>query len=83
MLLTYSGRPRDALQRPGADSVSSPSPRARALPRRSPRCRPSSPIGRCETAVEQASRAFAELIELPDQIAIAGPGCTSSCRSTR
>ena len=72
MLLTYSGRPRDALAllEPVAELAG---PRARAL-----RALAEVPalvaIGRCEAAVEEASRAFVELIELPDQIAISGPG---------
>jgi DNA-binding CsgD family transcriptional regulator len=72
MLLTYSGRPRDALAllEPIAELAG---PRARAL-----RALAEVPalvaVGRCEAAVEEARRAFVEQIELPDQIAISGPG---------
>ena len=72
MVLTYAGRPLDAL------AVLAPlglptSRRARSL-----RALAEVPAlvatGRCATAVEAAGRAFAEQSELPDQIAIADPG---------
>ncbi len=72
MVLTYAGRPLDAL------AVLAPlgpptNRRARSL-----RALAEVPAlvatGRCVTAVEAAGRAFAEQSELPDQIAIADPG---------
>ena len=72
MLLTYSGRPADALV--VLERAPDPSrPRARAL-----RALAEVPAlvatGRCATAAEEAGQAFAEQTELPDQIAIPGPG---------
>jgi ATP/maltotriose-dependent transcriptional regulator MalT len=72
LLLVYSGRPLDAL---GALSpITDPTrPRARAL-----RALAEVPAlvatGRCEQAIEEAGRAFAEHSALPEQIAIPGPG---------
>jgi DNA-binding CsgD family transcriptional regulator len=72
MVLTYAGRPLDALA--VLDELSAPtSRRARSL-----RALAEVPAlvatGRCATAVEAAGRAYAEQSELPDQIAIADPG---------
>ena len=72
MLLTYSGR---HARRPLVlESIPEAADRrARAL-----RALAEVPalvaIGRCETAAEDAARAFAEQMQLPDQIAIPGPG---------
>ena len=73
MLLTYAGRPLDAL------AVLEPVPPTRRAPRaRALRALAEVPAlvatGRCATAAEAAGRAFAEQTELPDQIAIPGPG---------
>ena len=72
LLLTYSGRPADSLA--VLDRVApDPDLRARAL-----RALSELPAlvatGRCETGAELLERAFAEQLELPDQIAIPGPG---------
>jgi ATP/maltotriose-dependent transcriptional regulator MalT len=72
LLFMYSGRPLDALAvlEPIGDLTRR---RARTL-----RALIEVPaliaIGRCETAEAEAARAFAEQSELPDQIAIPGPG---------
>ena len=72
LLLTYSGRPRDALEvlRPVPDD---PDPRARAM-----RALAELPAvlatGRCVTAAEGLAQAFVDQSRLPDQIAIPGPG---------
>ena len=72
MLLTYSGLPHDALAL--LEPVGEPTgPRARALAAFA-EVPALIAVGRCETAVEEASRAFVELTELPDQIAISGRG---------
>jgi DNA-binding CsgD family transcriptional regulator len=72
LLLTYSGRPRAALAalapvEPDAD------PRARAL-----RALAELPAlvatGRCATGADLLGRAFTEQMDLPDQVAIPGPG---------
>jgi DNA-binding CsgD family transcriptional regulator len=72
MLLTYSGRPVDALAvlEPLGDLAD---PRARAL-RALAEVPALAAVGRCETAAAYAGRAFAEQMALPDQIAIPDPG---------
>jgi ATP/maltotriose-dependent transcriptional regulator MalT len=72
LLLTYSGRPADALAVLGpVDSLGGP--RARAM--RAIAAIPALLVtGRCQTAVDAAAEAFAEQSELPNQIAIPGPG---------
>jgi hypothetical protein len=71
-LLTYSGRPADALAAlaPHGDL---PTLRLRAL-----RALAEVPafiaVGKCETAVFEAQHAFVEQIELPDPVALPGPG---------
>ena len=72
MLLTYSGRPLDALGFLEALPELTDS-RARAL-RALAELQSLVAVGRCETAVVEAGRAFAEQSELPEQIAIPGPG---------
>ena len=72
MLLTYSGRPADALAALGP-AAQLAGQRARAI--HAIAAVPALIVaGRCETAVEAARQAFAEQSELPDQIAIPGPG---------
>ena len=72
LLLTYSGQPLDALA--VLDSVAPVSDqRARAL-RAVAEVPALVATGRCATAAEAASLAFAEHSELPDQIAIPRPG---------
>ena len=72
MVLTYAGRPLDAL------AVLAPLPAPTNRRARSLRALAEVPAlvatGRCATAVEAAELAFAEQSELPDQIAIADPG---------
>ena len=73
MLLTYSGRPLDALAVLGHASRRRPG-REPARCGRSPRCRRWSRPGGARPRSTAAGRAFAEHAELPDQIAIPGPG---------
>ena len=72
MLLSYSGRPLEALD--ALAPISEPSsPRTKAL--RSISLEPALiVVGKCETAVHHSMQAFAEQMQLPDQIAIPGPG---------
>ena len=72
MLLTYSGRPGEALT--VLDTVGDlEGPRHRAM-----RALAEVPAliatGRAETGIELAATAFAEHMQLPDQVAIPGPG---------
>lgn len=72
MLLTYGGRPREALA--ALEPLGMPStPRARAL-RAFAELTALIAVGRCEAAVEGAQRAYGEQIALPEQIAIPFPG---------
>ena len=72
MLLTYAGRPADAL----ALLATRPEPlTARSQALQELASLPAVLVtGRCETARAGAERAFAEQMQLPDQIAIPGPG---------
>ena len=74
MLLTYSGRPREALDRPRRARRPRLDPRARAL-----RALAEVPAlvatGRCETGIGRGAHARSPSTrQLPDQIAIPGPG---------
>jgi len=72
MLLTYSGRPLDALDTL-APIIEPSSARTQAL-RSIAEVPALIVVGKCETAVRSAMQAFAEQMRLPDQIAIPGPG---------
>ena len=78
LLLAYGGRPRDALVTLGTDAVEPVDslPRLRAI-----RAIAEVPaligVGRSDTAIEQARRAFAEQSQLPDQVAIPAKVYTS------
>jgi DNA-binding CsgD family transcriptional regulator len=79
LLLTYSGRPVDALDvlEPVRTSTT---PRGRALVALA-EVPALVGVGRCESAADLAARAFAEHSQLPDQIAIPGPGVHLLTRS--
>ena len=72
MLLTYGGRPREAL------AVLEPRPAPTTARARSLHAFAELPaliaVGRCEAAVEGAERAYEEQLVLPEQIAIPFPG---------
>ena len=72
MLLTYSGRPVEAL------AVLEPVPAPARPALRALRALAELPallaLGRCQTRAQAARRAFAEQVQLPEQIAIPGPG---------
>ena len=72
MVLTYAGRPLDALA--VLASLSSPTNRRARSLRALAEVPALVATGRCATAVEAARVAFAEQSELPEQIAIADPG---------
>jgi DNA-binding CsgD family transcriptional regulator len=72
LLLTYSGRPLDALA--VVESAGTPSSRRTSALRALAEVPALVATGQCERAVDEAGRAFAEQLDLPDQVAIPGPG---------
>jgi ATP/maltotriose-dependent transcriptional regulator MalT len=71
MLLTYSGRPRDALA--VLDGVGELADRRGRALRSLAEVPALIGAGRCDTAFDAATRAFAEQMQLPNQVAIPGP----------